>query len=230
VSHEVEVLVKAMKGFGTDELALIRVLAEPDPLQIALIRTTYNQKTGKKLDVEIAKEVNGEFEEALLAIVRGPLDNDVHLLLTSMSGMGTKETVLIDVLLSRSNADINAIKTEYQKKTRRSLEADLKGDLSGKTERLFMMAIAASRQEESAPVIPQQIEHDVSELHKATEGQMGTDEVSVIAILTNRSNGQIRAIVQAYEQKYRIPLEKVIEKVFDPKSTTFPGNLLVSVY
>lgn len=130
-----------------------------------------------------------------------------------MKGLGTKERMLNDVLLSRSNADIRAIKQTYQQTYRRNLESDVKGDLSAKTERHFMMVLAANRAEDSAPVIPQSIDQDVMDIYRATEGKLGTDQLVVCSILSTRNDAQIRAIGVAYEQKFRRNLESVICKV-----------------
>ncbi len=202
-----------MKGFGTDEKTLIQVLANKDPLQISVLRQTYNHRHNRNLANDLASETGGHFEDGLLAIVRGPLQQDVHILRHAMEGLGTKEAVLNDVLLARSNADMKAIKQAYQNTYHRSLEADVKGDLSMKTERHFLMVLAANRAEDSAPVIPQQIDQDVSEIYKATEGKVGTDELLVCSILSSRNDAQIRAIAQAYEARFRVPLETVIKRV-----------------
>jgi len=114
--------------------------------------------------------------------------------------------------MGRSNADMRAIKQAYHQTFHHTLEADVKGDLTLKTERLFSMVMAATRAEESAPIIPQEIDRDVSELHRATDGRVGTDEVTVYSIITSRSDGQLRAIAHAFQQKYHIELSKVIEK------------------
>ena len=139
---------------------------------------------------------------------------DVHNVQKAIHGFGTKESFLNDVLLGRSNADMRAIKQAYQQTYHHTLEADVKGDLSMKTERLFGMAIAANRAEESAPIIPQEIDRDVTELHRATDGQIGTDQVTVCSILVQRSDGQLRMIAHQFEQKYHITLQKIIEKEF----------------
>lgn len=119
-----------------------------------------------------------------------------------------------DVLLGRSNADLNAIKQHYRRVYGHSLESDVKGDLSLKTERLFDMVMAARRNEESAPVHPQQIDADVQELYRETEGQRGADQIAVCQIMTSRSDSQLRAISQAYKLKYHRSLEEVIRKEF----------------
>src|SRR5690606_32593273 len=91
-------LRSAMKGFGTNEKVLIQVLATTDPLQIATIRQAYTRLHRRDLLKDMRSETGGDFEVGLVALVRGPLLNDVHLLNDAMAGMGTKENVLNDVL------------------------------------------------------------------------------------------------------------------------------------
>lgn len=207
-------LRKAMKGFGTDEKALISILANKDPHQMALIRQVYNQRHKRNLEADVAGETGGYFEEACLAIIRGPLQQDVYLLHRAMDGPGTKEVVLNDVLLSRSNADMAAIKSAYQRTYHQSLENAIKADLSMKTERHFLMVLAGNRAEDSAQVIQQHIDQDVMDIYKATEGKAGTDELLVCSILTSRNDAQIRAIAHAYQAKFTKDLEVVIKKEF----------------
>jgi annexin A7/11 len=210
---DAEALRKAMKGFGTNEKLLIQILSNKDPVQIAAIRQTFNYRFSRSLEKDIASETSGYFEKGLLAIVRGPLGQDVYNLNDGIRGIGTKESVLNDVLLGRSNADMAAIKQAYQQTYRRSLENDVRGDLSAKTERHFMMVLAGNRAEDNAPVIPQQVDADVMDLYRATEGKVGTDQLVVCSILTQRSDRQIGAIAYAYEQKFRKTLESVIKRV-----------------
>ena len=199
-----------MKGLGTDEAALIRVLSHIPPLEIPALKQAYQARHHRILEADVEKEVSGHFELCLLSILRGPLQQDVWSLNKALKGAGTNEELLNDILIGRSNADMNAIKQTYQRTYRRSLEQDVRDDLSAKTERMFSMILSASRQEDSAPVIPQSVDADVSEIHRATEAKVGTDQLTVCSILTNRSDGQIRAIALAYEHKYRRSLEKVL--------------------
>lgn len=202
-----------MKGFGTDEKTLIRVLSNKDPLQIEVIRTTYERSIGRNLIKDLKSETSSWFESGLVQLARGPLLADVHNLFDSMSGPGTKELVMNDILLSRSNADMRAIKSAYRHTFHRSLEDAVRGDLSMKTERHFMMVLSANRAEDGAPVIPQETDKDVMDIYKATEGKMGTDELLVCHIFSHRSDNQIRAIAHSYKQKFTRNLEQVIDSV-----------------
>ncbi|KAM0522315.1 hypothetical protein ACHAPE_001904 [Trichoderma viride] len=211
---DAQALRAAMKGFGTDEKVLINILSRKDPLQIEVLRTAFERQFKRSLVEDIKKETRSWFEYGLVQLARGPLMADVHNLYDAMSGPGTKEIVLNDILLSRSNADLHAIKSAYQRTFRRSLESDVKGELSFKTERMFLIVLAANRAEDSAPVIPQQVEQDVMSIYKATEGKVGTDEILVCSILANRNDNQIRAISHTYKQKFNRSLESVIDSEF----------------
>jgi annexin A7/11 len=213
-SADADALRRAMKGFGTDEAVLIRILSKPDPLQMALLRTTYNRRHNRDLIKDIKSETSRYFEDGLVALVQGPLMHDVHSVHDAIKGLGTKESVLNDVLLGRTNADMRAIKQAYHQTFNRTLEADVKGDLSMKTERLFSMVMAANRNEEYAPVIPAELDRDAIELHRAMDARVGTDQITVCSILSRGSDGQIRALAHHWQQKYHNTLEKVVESEF----------------
>ncbi|PIA94401.1 Annexin A13 [Cercospora beticola] len=214
VTRAADDLRAAMKGFGTNETKLIQVLSSLGPLEIASVKQVYTQRHKRDLFKDVHSETSGYFREGCEAIIRGPLEQDCFVIYEALKGMGTKESALDDVLLARSNADMNAIKQHYKQMYGKSLESAVKGDLSMKTERMFDMVMSARRNEESTPVIPQQTDQDVKEIYGATEGRAGADQMTVCSILTSRSNGQIRAIVQAYQAKYHRSLETVIKKEF----------------
>ena len=200
-----------MHRLGTDEAALIRVLAHFPATSINALKNVYKQTYRLSLEDHIYKETSGYFRLALISILRGPLQQDVYLANKALKGVGTNEHLLNDVLLSRSNADLIAIKQAYHRTYGQSLESDVSGDLSGKTDRLFSMILSATRQEDSAPAIP---EVDVTEIHRATEAKLGTEQLTVCSIISSRSDGQIRAIANTYDHRYRTSLEKVVSKEF----------------
>ena len=113
--RDVEAIRKAMKGFGTDEKALIQILSKKDPIQINTIRTQFDQRLMRDMVKDIESETSSYFKEGLVEIARGPLATDCHNLFNAMKGMGTKEAILDDILIGRSNADIIAIKQESQR-------------------------------------------------------------------------------------------------------------------
>jgi annexin A7/11 len=203
-----------MKGFGTDEKTLINVLSKKDPIQINTIRTQYNQRLMKSLITDLEKETSGYFEKGLVQIARGPLTGDCYTVYTAMKGLGTKEAALDDVLVGRSNADMNAIKAEYQRLFKKSMESDLQGDLSADTLKMYMMIASARRQEDSAPVNPQAIEHDVTQLQSHMGSVLTKNNPAVCDLLLTRNDAQIRAIAQSYQHRFHSTLESKIKSMF----------------
>lgn len=207
-------LRKAMKGFGTDEKALIQVLAKQDPLQIAAIRSTYSTHIGRDLYKDIKSESSGYFRQGLLAIIEGPLMHDVTVLHDAVQGIGTKEWALNDVLLSRSNADMNAIKSAYERKYNHPLTKDVEGDLSFKTKSLFSAILLATRHEEWYTPAPMEAEAEARTIHDATSARLVNDVSEVCSIFARSSDNELRAINHAFQVRYHTPLDKHIEKEF----------------
>lgn len=203
-----------MKGFGTDEKTLTAALAKRDPIQMNTIRMQYDQRLKRNLVGDLRSETSGYFGKGLVEIARGPLESDCFNLMEAMKGMGTKEAVLDDILVGRSNADINAIKQKYQQLFKRTLESDLRGDLSAGTEQMYAMIAAARRKEDSYPVIPQEIEQAVTDLQGGMGGFGNNKTAAVCEILTSKNDAQLRAIAQSYEQRFRKPLNNVIKAEF----------------
>ncbi|KAG8672188.1 hypothetical protein FPOAC2_05556 [Fusarium poae] len=216
-ASDVEALRKAMKGMGCDERALIRILVSPkyaNPWKMAQLVRDYNSRFMRDLAKDIESETRGDFETCLLALIRGPLENDVCNLSKALNRAGTDEDALNDVLLCRSNADIRAICAEYRRVRGKELHVDVKDDVDDTLYRLYSMVLSATRAEDSAPVIPAEIDQKVTELQRATEGTIGANAVAVAQIFTSSNEAQLRAVNEAYRFKYHRSLETVIEKEF----------------
>ncbi|KAL6856356.1 calpactin I heavy chain, calcium ion binding-like protein [Trichoderma novae-zelandiae] len=216
-SADMEVLRKAMKGMGCDERALIRVFASPKyqhPLALQQLRDDYDARFVRDLDSDIKGETKGEFEDVLLAMVRGPLAHDVFTLVKALDRAGTDEEALMDVLLCRSNADISAIIAEFRHTAGRNLIDVIKDDVDDNLFRLYSMVLSATRAEDAAPVVPADVEAKVTELQRATEGTVGANTIAVAQILTSANAAQLRAISDAYQKKYHRSLQDVIEREF----------------
>jgi annexin A7/11 len=131
---------------------------------------------------------------------------------TAVKGVGTKEDLLDEILIGRSNADLNAIKAKFKQIYGKDMTKEVLDDLSGDTKTMYTYILSAQRAEESAPCIPHEIDQKVDRLQNATKGQLvGTNEEVVCQILAYSSDGQLRAIAHRYEEKYSTSLEKVIK-------------------
>ena len=197
-----------MKGFGTDEKAMIGVLARLDPLQMAAVRATYSQHIGRDLHKDVKSETSGYLERGMLGVIDGPLGSDVAWAHESVDGLGTKEWLMNEALLGRSNADMKAIRTAYEQKYHRQLHRDVADDLSFKTATLFKDVLTSPRREESEPLDSNKVLRDTEELYHKK------DLASICRIFGTASNAHLRAMDQELHAKHRTSLARTVERNF----------------
>jgi annexin A7/11 len=222
--NETEAIFKALKGFGTNEKDLIRILHHLDPIQAANLQEQYKTRFTQDLAQRLEKEVSGYFRDGIVSIVQGPLISDCINLRNATKGLGTQEAILDDILVGRSNADINAIKAKYQELFRTSLEADLRGDLSAGTEEMFVMIIHARRAESSAPVNPQEIEQHVGDLQSAMGNFVSKNTTRACELILYKNDQQTNALADAWRRRFHKSLAEDIEAKF---SGHMEGTLLL---
>uniref|UniRef100_A0A8C5HDV0 Annexin n=1 Tax=Gouania willdenowi TaxID=441366 RepID=A0A8C5HDV0_GOUWI len=108
-------LREAMKGTGTDEAAIIDVLAHRTIAQRQQIKEAYKQTVGKNLADDISSELSGNFRCVVLGLLMLAPVYDAYELRQAMKGAGTEEACLVDILASRTNAEIKTICAFYKK-------------------------------------------------------------------------------------------------------------------
>ncbi|XP_037815093.1 annexin B11 isoform X1 [Lucilia sericata] len=206
-------LRKAMKGFGTDEDALINIICRRSNEQRQEIQRQYKTHFGKDLIEDIKSETSGNFEKLLVGLLRPIVDYYCCELNDAMAGLGTDEDVLIEILCTLSNHEIHTIKNQYLRLYGAHLESELKSETSGNFKRLLVSLCTAAR-DESGHTDQAAAQSDARELLKAGELRVGTDESMFNMILCQRNYQQLKLIFQEYEHMTGHSLEKAIKKEF----------------
>ena len=113
---DAEALRKAMKAVGTDEAAIIKIIANRNNAQKQKIKVAYKNAFGRDLVTGLKSKLHGNFEDACLALFETPIDYDVLELRNAMKGVGTDEDTLIEIIVSRPTPILKMIKAAYKNK------------------------------------------------------------------------------------------------------------------
>ena len=107
----------------------------------------------------------------------------------AMEGFGTDEEALIRTVTSHKTQDRLKIKNAYKEKYQKDLIEDLKSDLSGKFEDVMIA------------LFKEPVEYDAECLYKAMKGA-GTDEATLIEIISSRPSWLLQKIKLKYKELY----------------------------
>ncbi|XP_032047591.1 annexin A7 isoform X2 [Aythya fuligula] len=212
-NRDAEILRKAMKGFGTDEQAIIDVVANRSNDQRQRIKAAFKTMYGKDLIKDLKSELSGNVEELILALFMPSTYYDAWSLHHAMKGVGTQERVLIEILCTRTNQEIRDIVNCYKSEFGRDIEQDIRADTSGHFERLLVSMCQGNR-DENQNVDYQKAQEDAQRLYQAGEGRLGTDESCFNMVLASRSFPQLKATVEAYSRIANRDLLSSIDREF----------------
>jgi annexin A7/11 len=210
---DAQVLRKAMKGMGTDEKAIIDVLGYRSNAQRQEILKLYKTAYGKDLIKDLKSELGGKFEDVVLALMLRPEEFEAGECKRAIAGLGTDEDALIEILCTRTNAQIHAIRAEYKRLYKRDLEKDLMGDTSGDFRRLMVSMCNGNRQEQE-PVTMEKAQREAKILYESGEARFGTDESEFNRILCLQSHGQLAVTFAEYTKMSKKSMEQVIRSEF----------------
>uniref|UniRef100_A0A8C2GJ24 Annexin n=1 Tax=Cyprinus carpio TaxID=7962 RepID=A0A8C2GJ24_CYPCA len=188
--EDAQKLYNAMKGTGTNEATIIEILAHRTIAQRQKIKEAYKQSVGKELVDNLKSELTGNFEKVVVGLMMPAPVYDAYELRNAIKGAGTDEACLIDILASRSNAEMKEIIATYKKENDKSLEDDVCGDTSGMFQRVLVSLLTYKRK---LFLIQQDI-------YEAGEARWGTDEVKFLTVLCVRNRNHLLRVFQEYQK------------------------------
>ena len=208
---DAEDLRKAMKGFGTDEAALIKICANRTNSQRQQIKAAYKATFGRDLISDLKSELHGKFEDAMIALFADPIEYDADQLREAMKGLGTNEDTLIEIIASRPPHILKAVKDRYQQKYQRDLETDVKKETSGTLQHLLIALLQCNRSVNSSPNVARCAEI-AQEIHQAGEAKIGTDESVFNKYFCTLSPMELACVAQQYHKLTGHTILQAIDK------------------
>ncbi|XP_038050940.1 annexin-B12-like [Patiria miniata] len=193
------ILHKAMSGIGTDDKAIIDVLASRSNAQRQHIRAYYKTAFGRELTEHLQSKLSCNYRRTVRALMDPPVEYYARCLYEAIKGLGTDEEALVEVLCTKDNEEIKEIKVHYKNAYKRDLEEDVAGDTSGHFRRLMLSMCSAGR-DENRSVDQEKAKADAQAIFDAGEARWGTDEAVFNRILATQSYAQLRAIFDEYDK------------------------------
>ena len=130
IEEDAKALRKAMKGLGTDEDTIIKIVANRTYPQRKAIFDSFRQQFDRDLISDLKSELGGKLEDVVIGLFTEPVEYDVIQLNKAMKGAGTDEDTLMEILATRPNWYIQRIKQIYRIKYDKDLIDDVQSELS----------------------------------------------------------------------------------------------------
>ncbi|KAG5988026.1 hypothetical protein E4U43_004853, partial [Claviceps pusilla] len=219
-------LAKALKGTrAPDTQPLVEILPSLTHEQVMELRSQYKRivKTGSdRKGVNVAKHIRVRLKDedphlmkACYAVALGKWESEAYWANFWYQGDKTRRELLIESLMGRTNLEIRHIKDAFtDKKYDNSLTKCMKMELKeDKFKRAVLAVLEEHRMDDLDPYgrqIPLDhhlVDEDVGTLRKAVKAEKG-GESAMIAIVVNRSDAHLRAVLQEYEHLYRANFAK----------------------
>ena len=133
------------KKLGTDESIFNKYFCTLSPHELAAVSREYHKLTGHTILQAIDKEFSGDSKKTLRTIVYATLSPSEYFATRvnyAVKGLGTKDHILIRVLVTRSEIDMPQIKQYYKQLFGKDMVTDVKNDISGDYQRLMVGLIS----------------------------------------------------------------------------------------
>ncbi|CAK9309201.1 unnamed protein product [Citrullus colocynthis] len=206
VAEDCERLHNAFQGWGTDEGAIISILAHRNAKQRSLIRQTYTETYGEDLLKSLDKELSSDFERVVLLWTLQPAERDALLANESIRKLTPKHFVILEIACTRTPRDLFLVKEEYHARFKRSIEEDVAQHTTGDFRRLLVPLVTAYRYD-GPEVNATLATSEAKILHEKISEKAYNDE-ELIRIISTRSKAQLNATFNHYNDQFGNAINK----------------------
>ncbi|KAF6280426.1 annexin A6 [Rhinolophus ferrumequinum] len=215
-NQDAEALYTAMKGFGSDKEAILELITSRSNRQRQEICQSYKSLYGKDLMADLKSELSGDLQRLILGLMMPPAHYDAKQLKKAMEGAGTDEKALIEILATRTNAEIQAINEAYKEDYHKSLEDALSSDTSGHFKRILISLATGNREEggedQDKAREDAKVAAEILEIADTSSGDKTSLETRFMTILCTRSYPHLRRVFQEFIKMTNYDVEHTIKK------------------
>ncbi|XP_058107035.1 annexin-like protein RJ4 [Magnolia sinica] len=204
--EDAESLRNAFKGWGTNEKAVITVLAHRNATQRKLIRLAYEELYEEDLIKRLESELSGDLEKAVYRWMFESAERDAILANVAVKNGTIDNRVIIEIASIRSPDELLEVKKAYHARFKRSLEEDVASHTTGDFRKLLLSLVGTYRYD-GDEINGRLALSEAKILHDAIEEKNFSHE-DIIRILTTRSKAQLNATFNCYKDEYDTAITK----------------------
>ncbi|XP_032426229.1 annexin A1-like [Xiphophorus hellerii] len=209
-SSDASILQSAIQSKKVDEDVIGAILAKRNNEQRQKIKAVYESSFGKNLVKSLKPVLRSHLEDVVLALLMPPAQFDAYLLRRATKGLGTDEDVLVEVLATRSYAEIQEIKKVFKQEYQKELEEVIKEETGGDFT-TALLAMLNTKRDQNTAVDMELAKKDAKILFEAGEGIGKANVSTFINILTTRSGPQLSKTFQHYAAISDVTLPKALQ-------------------
>ena len=221
VDEDAAALRKAMKGLGTDEKAIINIVANSTNRERLAMIESFKRQFNRDLIKDLKSELSGHFKDAVKALFKDPIEYDCYTLHKALTDSNKKKGPIIEILITRPNYYINLIKQRYLIMYKRTLEDDISSKYGHCYINKLLLTLCSSTKPENTNFDINDCTNKAEMLYAAGEKKFGTDKNVFFQIITNANPAELKMINNIYNQKYNHDLIKAINKEFSGFDESF---------
>ncbi|RHN40238.1 putative annexin [Medicago truncatula] len=193
--EDADVLWKAVKGWGTDESAIIAIMGQRNAVQRQQIRQAYQDIYQEDLIKRLESELSGNFEKAMYRWILDPADRYAVLANVAIKSINKDYHVIVEIASVLQPQELLAVRHAYHNRYKNSLEEDL------------LVGLVSSFRYDGVEINPILAKHEADILHEAVKNKKGNIE-EVIRILITRSKTQLKATFNRYRDDHGFSISK----------------------
>ncbi|GMJ12931.1 annexin 2 [Hibiscus trionum] len=197
---------------GDSNKELVGIFVNRDSNAFKLVRQSYSCRYGQDL-LRLMSNVQRNNSFARIAYLRmaEPHERDAQLMRQSLFGGSLNLNTLIEVACTRPSSELLRIKHCYQTRYKSDLEKDLTQKINGGFKEI-LLAVSRSCRNYSSRADMSLAMCDAKTLYEAIESGRTIDQKTIISVLSQRNNGQVRAILSSYKQLYGHEFGKSVKR------------------
>ncbi|KAM6554496.1 hypothetical protein CsatB_015258 [Cannabis sativa] len=214
VGDDCDNLHKAFQGWGTNEEAIISILAHRNTSQRNSIRQTYVETYGEDLMKALDSELSSDFGRAVQLWTLHPAERDALLAYEAVrKNTANGHYVLIEIACARSSHELFQVRENYHARFHKSLEEDVAYHTAGDFRKLLVPLVSAYRYDGAE--VNMTLAHSEAKILHEKISEKAYNHEEIIRILTTRSKAQLNATLTHYKNQFGNDINKDLKT--DPK-------------